>query len=332
MLQQTRVAAAVPYFHEFLARWPTVEDLAQAKEEEVIDAWAGLGYYARARALHQTARIVAKGSGFPRNAQALQTLPGIGPYTAGAVAALAFGERIAAVDGNVLRVLARVFGEERPLAEARKNLQVRAAELVPANRPGDHAEALMELGALVCTPRKPRCGECPWRKPCHARKEGKQDSIPSPAPTRERSLLHGVVFRLLRNDGRVLFRRRQDGPLAGTLLLPGTPWGKDHPSASLIRTACPAKCRWRRLPGFVEHDLTHLTLRTEIREAALPADALHVEGEWRDSSAPGTRFPGLTRKLLLHAIDLEARAPSSGINGSSIYGRKGVKSASLLHT
>lgn len=301
LLQQTRAAAAAPRFRELAARWPTVGDLARASEEEVLDAWAGLGYYRRARALHRTARIVAARGGFPRTAAGLRALPGIGPYTAAAVAALAFGERVAAVDGNVLRVMARLHGVDRPLAAARRELEAHAARLVPARDPGAHAEAVMELGALVCTPRRPRCPECPWRGACRARREGREGEIPPRAERAPPPVRRGVAFVLRRADGRVLLRRNGGtGPLAGMLVPPGTAWEADAPSADRVRAARPAACRWRRLPGEVRHGFTHLALRLEVR-AGRVADARGVRGTWVDPAGSRARLPALTRKVLAHA-------------------------------
>ena len=215
MLQQTTVAAVKSYFEKFLTRWPTVADLANADTADVMAAWAGLGYYARARNLHACAKVVATDHGgcFPDTEQALRALPGIGPYTAAAIAAIAFDRKAVVVDGNVERVMARVFGVIEPPPKSKPRLVELAARLTPARRPGDYAQAVMDLGATICTPRSPACSLCPWMAPCVARAKGIAETLPrkiakAPTPTR-----HGVAFWMVRGDGAVLLRRRPPNPV-----------------------------------------------------------------------------------------------------------------------
>ena len=225
MLQQTTVAAVRPYFERFTARWPTVHALAAAEDAEVMAAWAGLGYYARARNLLACARAVTALGGFPDTEEALRALPGVGAYTAAAVAAIAFGRRAVVVDGNVERVMARLHAVEAPLPGARPALREHAAALTPAIRPGDHAQAVMDLGATICTPRRPACGICPWMARCAGRRAGIAETLPRRAPKAPRPERSGTLWIARRADGAWLLERRPArGMLGGTLGWPGTAW------------------------------------------------------------------------------------------------------------
>ena len=225
MLQQTTVAAVIPHFERFTARWPTVEALAAAEDGAVMAAWAGLGYYARARNLLACARAVAGQGGFPDTEPGLRALPGVGAYTAAAVAAIAFGHPAVVVDGNVERVMARLHAVLAPLPGARRELREHAAALTPAHRPGDHAQAVMDLGATVCTPRRPACGICPWMARCAGRRAGLAETLPRRAPRAPRPARRGTLWIARRADGAWLLERRPPrGMLGGTLGWPGTPW------------------------------------------------------------------------------------------------------------
>src|SRR5205823_6586096 len=226
MLQQTTVATVGDYFHRFVMRWPTIEALAAAPIDEVLSAWAGLGYYARARNLHACARVVAEQHGglFPEDEAALLALPGIGPYTAAAIRAIAFDHQASAVDGNVERVIARLFAIETPLPDAKIEIGARAAELVPARRAGDYAQAMMDLGATVCTPRSPRCVICPLMKNCLARKLAIAEKLPQRAPKADKPTRRGLAFVLARKDGAILLRKRPtNGLLGGMDEVPSSP-------------------------------------------------------------------------------------------------------------
>ncbi|MFL5235780.1 MAG: A/G-specific adenine glycosylase, partial [Microvirga sp.] len=231
MLQQTTVAAVKPFYERFLQRFPTVARLAEAPVEEVMQAWAGLGYYSRARNLHACAKAVAEGHGgrFPDTEAGLRRLPGIGAYTAAAIAAIAFDRPAAAVDGNVERVVSRLFLVETPLPKAKPAIRDLAEALVPAGRPGDFAQALMDLGATICTPKRPACALCPWMRPCRARAEGLQEAFPRKTPKAEGAVRRGAVFVALRADGAVLLRTRPpEGLLGGMAEPPTSAWAPDY--------------------------------------------------------------------------------------------------------
>lgn len=309
MLQQTTVAAVVPYYEAFLARWPTVRALAAAQRDDVLTAWAGLGYYSRARNLHACAQRVTEefGGNFPDSEENLRTLPGIGPYTAAAIAAIAFGRRTAAVDGNVQRVMARLHAVETPLPQARPLLTELARGLVPARRAGDFAQALMDLGATVCMPRAPHCLVCPLTKDCEARAAGIAADLPRRAPKPAKPVRHGVAFWLRRSDGAVLLRRRPEkGLLGGMMELPGTEWTADAPQAERIRAAAPAHVRWRALDGEVRHTFTHFHLRLVVWAAT--AGTAKAEGVWAHPDAfPSHALPTVMKKAAAHALRSEDR-------------------------
>src|SRR5260370_25377435 len=227
MLQQTSVATVSPYFDRFVARWPNISALASASLDEVLHLWQGLGYYARARNLHACARaVVARHAGvFPGDPADLRALPGIGDYTAAAIAAIAFDRREAAIDGNVERVVARLYAVREPLPAAKPRLRALARALVPECRAGDFGQAMMDLGATICTPLRPRCVLCPWRTGCTAATAGLTEALPARTEKPERPLRFGVVFWLTRPDGAVLLRRRPErGLLGGMIEIPSTPW------------------------------------------------------------------------------------------------------------
>jgi A/G-specific adenine glycosylase len=304
MLQQTTVAAAGPYFTRFLARFPTVDALARAPRDEVLALWAGLGYYARARNLHACAKtIVADFHGrFPEEEAALRKLPGIGRYTAAAIAAIAFNKRAAPVDGNVERVLARVFGVDEPLPAAKRKLAALAEALVPARRPGDFAQALMDLGATICTAKSPRCLLCPWQKPCVAHAQGLTDVLPRRVQKRAKPLRRGIAFYLERADGAVLLRKRAEtGLLGGLWELPSTPWDEKAPSPAQARKLAPLRARWTAAPGVVRHSFTHFDLELEVWRARTK-DGASAEGRFvspRDLHA--IALSNLMKKALAHA-------------------------------
>ncbi len=273
MLQQTTVPHATPYFAAFTVRWPTVEALAAARDADVMQAWAGLGYYARARNLLKCARDVAARGGFPQTEAGLRTLPGIGPYTAGAIAALAFGERTPAVDGNAERVFARLLSMKEDWASAKKRIALLARNLVPADRPGAFAEALMDLGATICTPKNPNCAACPVAKHCAARAEGDPERYPVKPEKTARPVRYGTVY-VLRRPGMVwLVRRPPSGLLGGMLALPTSEWNE-------VSKACPAPkhADWRD-GGEVRHVFTHFSLKLNVQIAETLDEDL-PEGFW----------------------------------------------------
>jgi len=257
MLQQTTVPHATPYFLKFTARWPTVSDLAAEADGEVMAAWAGLGYYARARNLLACARAVAKDHGgvFPDTEAGLRTLPGLGPYTAAAVAAIAFDEPTNVVDGNVERVMARLFAVEAPLPESKPQLKALAAGLVREERPGDWAQALMDLGAVICRPKQPLCDRCPVAEHCAARAQGAPETYPRRTAKAVRPHRYGVAYVLTRGDRVALVRRPPTGLLGGMLALPTSDWRADRWSEAEALAAAPAPAPWRGV-GEVEHGFT----------------------------------------------------------------------------
>ena len=277
MLQQTTVAAVRDYFLRFVTRWPRVEDLAAAPVDEVLAAWAGLGYYARARNLHRCAVAVAEGhgGGFPADEAALRELPGIGAYTAAAVAAIAFDRVATPVDGNVERVMARVFAETEPLPGVKERLRAHARALTPAERPGDYAQAVMDLGATVCTPRRPACGICPWAGACRGRAAGIAEALPAREARKAKPVRRGTAFLALDGAGRVMTVRRPDrGLLGGMVALPTTEWAAEPGAAEP-----PFPGTWAEA-GEVRHTFTHFHLRLGVmwvRVARLPGDAAPID-------------------------------------------------------
>ena len=276
MLQQTTVPHATPYFLKFTERWPTVRDLAAAPDAEVMAAWAGLGYYARARNLLACARAVANDHGgvFPDTEEGLRALPGVGAYTAAAVAAIAFGRKANVVDGNVERVVSRLFAVETPLLAAKPELARLAGELVTAERPGDYAQAMMDLGATVCRPREPLCLVCPVRAYCEGYKTGAPQTYPRKTAKAERPRRYGAAYIVRQGDDIALVRRPPRGLLGGMLALPSTPWGPTALSEEEALAAAPASGQWRKL-GDIEHVFTHFALTLSVYEA----EAV-MEAEW----------------------------------------------------
>ena len=295
MLQQTTVAAVRPYFETFTGRWPTVRDLAAAEDGAVMAAWAGLGYYARARNLLKCARVVAEDQGgqFPDNRDALIALPGIGPYTAAAIAAIAFDRPETVVDGNVERVMARLFDVETPLPDAKPELARLAATLTPEARPGDYAQAVMDLGATICTPRNPACGICPLRALCKARMAGHAAELPKKRRKAAKPVRKGFAYVARRTDGAWLLETRPDsGLLGGMLGWPGSEWGEDPDPAP------PLNVPWSDTGVEVRHTFTHFHLRlkvsaAEVSEAATPARGRFIADADFDPNA----LPTVMRKV-----------------------------------
>jgi A/G-specific adenine glycosylase len=275
MLQQTTVPHATPYFLKFTARWPTVADLAAAPDAEVMAAWAGLGYYARARNLLACARAVARDHGgiFPDTEEGLRSLPGLGPYTAAAVGAIAFDLPTNVVDGNVERVMARLFAVEAPLPAAKPELKSLAAGLVRDDRPGDWAQALMDLGAVICRPKAPLCDRCPVAAHCAALATGAPDTYPRKTAKAERPHRYGVAYVLTRGDEVALVRRPPRGLLGGMLALPTSDWRAARWSDAEALAHAPAPAPWRGV-GEVEHGFTHFTLTLQLLRAEGDAEGL----------------------------------------------------------
>ncbi len=298
LLQRTRVASGTPYYERFLQRFPTVRDLAAASLESVLGAWEGLGFYGRARNLHAAAKVIVErhGGDVPRDLEALEALPGVGPYTAGAVGSIAFGIPAAAVDGNVTRVLSRLFRiSDVASTRGKRQLVELATELVPSDRPGEFNQALMELGATICTPRSPDCPVCPLEKTCVARAEGVQEQLPPRQRTR-RSPLVPVVFGLVEGGGRLLLVRRPErGLLGGLWALPGgeRPRGTDDRSAlrRAIRSQAGVEVRVGAPVDRVEHTFSHRRWSGAIYRCVVDRPPETSEGVRWVSRHEALRFP-----------------------------------------
>ena len=308
MLQQTTVAAVQDYFHRFTARWPTLPDLAAAEDQQVMGEWAGLGYYARARNLLKCARVVVAdhGGAFPEDHGALLKLPGIGPYTAAAISAIAFDAPETVVDGNVERVMARLHDIHTPLPAAKPELTEAARALTPATRAGDYAQAVMDLGATICTPRKPACGICPWRGPCVARARGTAADLPKKTPKAAKPIRQGIAYVARRTDGALLLERRPDkGLLGGMLGWPGSDWAEAPPAP-----AAPLQAAWRALPEEARHTFTHFHLRLSIHFADVPQDATPERGDFLPLAAfRPSELPTVMRKVFDLARETLDTAP-----------------------
>jgi A/G-specific adenine glycosylase len=312
MLQQTTVKAVIPYYEKFVKRWPTVSDLAAAPLDDVLAMWAGLGYYSRARNLHQCAvAVAARADGqFPRTEAELLELPGVGPYTAAAIAAIAYGAPATPVDGNIERVVSRLFAVTHPLPGAKREIKRLAATLTPAKRAGDHAQAMMDLGATVCTPRRPSCLMCPLQQDCHAHARGIAETLPKKAAKAERPLRYGTAFLVLREDGAVLLRKRPaSGPLGGMLEVPSTDWSDTMMAADMAMAGAPVRADWWPMPGGVVHVFTHFRLELQVLRAIVaPETPLTFWAEpdrclWvprRDLHKAA--LPSVMRKIIAHAL------------------------------
>ena len=313
MLQQTTVKTVAPYYARFVTRWLTVAALAQVSLDDVLRVWAGLGYYARARNLHACARaVVARHGGiFPASLEALRALPGIGDYTAAAIASIAFDLPAVPVDGNVERVVARLFAVEEALPGAKPVIKQLAASLLPPRRAGDFAQALMDLGATLCSPKRPACALCPWNDGCLARARGDQETFPRKAPKREGRLRRGAAFVALRADGCVLLQKRPDkGLLASMSEVPGSAWSHDFDVGRALRHAPRlGRLKWRKLPGVVRHVFTHFPLELAVFVAQVPRATPALKGtRWvRLADLPGEALPNVMRKVLAHALEPDHR-------------------------
>ena len=302
MLQQTTVATVRDYFQRFTTRWPTVGDLAAAPDADVMGEWAGLGYYARARNLLKCARVVVEqhDGQFPADYATLLKLPGIGPYTASAVSSIAFDLPYTVLDGNVERVMARLYDIHTPLPAAKPELMVKAQALTPPYRPGDYAQAIMDLGATICTPKSPACGICPWRDPCLARKSGTATELPKKLPKKAKPIRHGTVYLARREDGAWLLETRPDkGLLGGMLGWPGSAWVDANDSRPAGQA--PIEAQWYTAAGEVRHTFTHFHLMLTVMRADLAGDPIPEMGRF----IPATDFrPSDLPTVMRKAFDL----------------------------
>ncbi|EHH67751.1 A/G-specific adenine glycosylase [Gluconobacter morbifer] len=307
MLQQTTVKAVIDYYNRFLTHYPTVQGLANAPLEDVLHLWAGLGYYARARNLHACARRASELGGFPETVDALLTLPGIGAYTARAIAAIAFGQPVVPVDGNVERVTARLYAMEDPLPASRSRIAQQAAHLnadaEAQARPSDFAQALFDLGATICTPRAPSCLTCPWRTSCIGQSRGIAASLPVKAPKQARPVRYGAHFVLRDGKGNVLLRQRPPkGLLGGMDECPGTEWRSTRWAEEDALSHAPFLTQWQDR-GTVTHVFTHFTLHLTVYEATLPAGHNAGINQSFGTFRPAERaaLSGVMKKCLLRA-------------------------------
>jgi A/G-specific adenine glycosylase len=306
MLQQTTVAAVKAYFEKFTRLWPRVEDLGAASLDDVLRAWAGLGYYARARNLHACARVVAgeHGGRFPATEAQLLKLPGIGPYTAAAIATIAFDQRAAAVDGNVERVISRVYAIETPLPQSKPEIRERTQALVPEARAGDFAQALMDLGATICTPKRLNCLICPWADECRGRLLGIAAELPRKAAKKSVPTRRGIAFWIERSDGAILLRRRPEkGLLGGMMEVPSTEWHTTLPET----ITPPLEAEWAT-SGRVEHTFTHFHLELEIWRARADVNGFDMANAiWvRPKDIHAEALPTVMRKIV-HAMERQSR-------------------------
>lgn len=312
MLQQTTVKAVIPYFEKFVTRWPTVGDLAAASLEDVLQMWAGLGYYSRARNLKKCADRIAKDHGgvFPQTEGELRSLPGIGPYTAAAIAAIAFGQKATPVDGNIERVVARLFAVRKPLPVSKNEIKRLAATLTPQKRAGDFAQAMMDLGAGVCTPKRPSCLMCPVQQDCAANAKGLTEILPVKLKKPERPVRFGYAFLVLREDGRVLLRQRPEaGLLGGMLEVPSTPWNDELPALKDVLRSAPVSADWWPVDGLVIHVFTHFRLELTVYRALVSGDTsltFWADGarcRWvKRSDLKNQALPSVMKKIIAHGL------------------------------
>jgi len=317
MLQQTTVKAVGPYFEKFLARWPDVTALARASLDDVLRMWAGLGYYSRARNLHACAAAVARdhGGAFPDTEEALRALPGIGPYTAAAIAAIAFDRRTMPVDGNIERVVTRLFAVEEPLPQAKPRIQQLAATLLGASRAGDEtsragdsAQALMDLGASICTPKKPACVLCPLSDDCAARAHGDQETFPRKLAKKTGALRRGAAFVVTRGDELLVRTRPEKGLLGAMTEVPGSDWlaGQNDKAALKQAPLLKGASRWHRKTGVVTHVFTHFPLELVVYTAKVPARTRAPDAmRWVPiATLAGEALPNVMRKVVAHGLGL----------------------------
>lgn len=308
MLQQTTVTAVTPYFEKFLTLWPDVESLAAASQDEVLVAWAGLGYYSRARNLHACADSICKewGGQFPECEKDLLTLPGVGAYTAAAIASIAFGESVPVVDGNVERVMTRQFALATPLPKVKREVKEQVVPLVPKSRPGDFAQAMMDLGATVCTPRSPKCDKCPWSASCVALGSDSAEAFPVRPPKKAKPTRRGIAWRVWREDGAVLLEQRPERGLLAAMWQPPTPEWKEEGARTAFAAkradrGAPLTANWDRIPGLVTHTFTHFHLEVVVYESTVSKGVNPQRGQFvTPQNLAKHALPSVMKKILTH--------------------------------
>ncbi|KWV56475.1 A/G-specific adenine glycosylase [Bradyrhizobium macuxiense] len=310
MLQQTTVKAVGPYFEKFVSRWPDVTALGRTSLDDVLRMWAGLGYYSRARNLHACAVAVLNDHAgvFPDTEDGLRALPGIGPYTAAAIAAIAFDRHTMPVDGNIERVVTRLYAVEEPLPQAKPLIQQLAATLLGPSRAGDSAQALMDLGATICTPKKPACSLCPLNDDCTALARGDQETFPRKVSKKSGTLRRGAAFVVTRGGELLVRSRPEKGLLGGMTEVPGSEWlaGQEDKAALAQAPGLKGVARWHRKAGVVTHVFTHFPLELVVYTASVPSRTRAPEGmRWVPvATLDGEAFPNVMRKVVAHGLDL----------------------------
>jgi A/G-specific adenine glycosylase len=316
MLQQTTVQAVGPYFEKFLARWPGVADLGSASQDDVLRMWAGLGYYSRARNLHACAVAVLRdhNGAFPDTEEGLRALPGIGPYTAAAIAAIGFGRHCMPVDGNIERVVSRLYAVEEPLPKSKPQIQTLAMTLLEPDqagrnirsRAGDSAQALMDLGSTICTPKRPACVLCPINDDCAARVRGDQETFPRKAPKKAGTLRRGAAFVVTRGGELLVRTRSEKGLLGGMTEVPSSDWLAGHDDKAALNQAPEMKnvTRWHRKPGVVTHVFTHFPLELVVYTADVPVRSRAPDGmRWVPlATLQDEALPNVMRKIIAHGL------------------------------
>lgn len=305
MLQQTTVATVISYFEDFVKRWPSVDVMASAELDDVLHAWQGLGYYARARNLHKCAQVVTDehAGAFPQSEDQLRGLPGIGPYTAAAVSAIAFNQPVVPVDGNIERVISRLHAIEEPVRQSKDHIQALAAKIVAKDRPGDFAQALMDLGAMVCRPKSPKCPDCPWINSCLAFKQGSAEKYPVKPPKKPKPTRYGVAFWLKNNEGAIWVRKRAPrGLLGGMIEIPSTEWREQVWEQSEVAEQAALQVNWREHDGEVTHTFTHFHLKIKVWSGTTTSPT-NAEGFWHQPDQFNQlALPTLMKKIASHAV------------------------------
>ena len=302
MCQQTTTTAASAYWHKFLKAWPSVADLAAAPRDDILTAWAGLGYYARARNLHKCAQMVCEQHGgvFPLREEGLLKLPGIGPYSAAAIAGICYNEATNVVDGNVERVISRIFCVETEMPKAKPEIRKLAAVIADPKHPGDYAQALMDLGAHVCKPKNPKCDICPWKLECAAHKSGTMEDYPKRKPKTARPVRYGAVF-FVEDAGNIWLRQRSDkGLLGGMMELPGTEWVSRKPDIDELLAQAPFQSNWQKMDVEVKHVFTHFTLYLTVFMAQFSAKKFDISAGV--NALDDYALPSLMRKAIALAL------------------------------